>query len=489
MSLGRKNIKELLELLENHQISPLDIAVDLLAAIEAGNRAVNAFIHVDAAGRVAAAKKITDDNSFNHRPLGGIPLAIKDNICVKGSATTCASRILRDYRSPFNATVIRKLQEAGALILGKTNLDEFGMGSSTEHSIFGPRRNPWSLDRTPGGSSGGSAAAVAAGLAPAALGSDTGGSIRQPAAFCGLVGLKPSYGAVSRYGLVAFASSLDQIGPLTRTVEDGALLFNAICGPDPRDATTITRSLAVGRESLPAGFKGLTVGIPQEFMPGHLDEEVQQNFYDVVSRLESENVRVARVALPHVNYALACYYIIANAEAGANLARYDGLRYGYRTASDGTVAATISRSRGEGFGEEVQRRILTGTFVLSEGYIDAYYLKAQQIRMLIRQDFDDAFSTCDLILMPTSPTPAFKLGERLSEPLDMYRSDRLTVPASLAGLPAVSVPSGLSRERLPFGIQVIGDRFEETQVFRGAFGLERLMDFKLSPEFFPGVET
>lgn len=490
MSLGRKNIKELLKLLEQRQISPLDIARDLLAGIAAGNSAINAFTGVEAAKLMVAAKKITEDNSFSSRPLGGIPLAIKDNICVKGSATTCASRMLQDYESPFDATVIRKLREAGALVLGKTNLDEFGMGSSTEKSIFGPSRNPWSLARTPGGSSGGSAAAVAAGLAPGALGSDTGGSIRQPAAFCGLVGMKPSYGTVSRYGLVAFASSLDQIGPLTRTVEDSALLFNVICGPDSNDAKTVAHSAAVDCTSLSAGFSGLKVGIPPEFESGQLDDAVENNFYQVIDRLASEHVQVVRVALPHLNYALPCYYIIANAEASANLARYDGLRYGHRAALENNVQELVNRSRGEGFGEEVQRRILTGTFVLSEGYIDAYYRKALQIRSLIRQDFKAAFSACDLILLPTSPTPAFKLGERLSRPLDMYRSDILTVPASLAGLPAISVPSGITPERLPLGIQVIGGRFEEAKMFQAAYGLEQLVDFKVRPpELVPGAES
>jgi aspartyl-tRNA(Asn)/glutamyl-tRNA(Gln) amidotransferase subunit A len=485
MSLTRMNISELRGLLETRRISPLDVAREFLAAIEAGNRTINAFIHVDADGLLAAARAMTDDNRISGRPLGGIPLAVKDNICVEGSATTCASRMLEHYRSPYTATVVRKLHAAGALVLGKTNLDEFAMGSSTENSYFGPSRNPWSLERTPGGSSGGSAAAVAAGLAPAALGSDTGGSIRQPAAFCGLVGLRPSYGAVSRYGLVAFASSLDQVGPLTRTVEDARRLFGVIRGPDPRDATTSLRRIPIDLEG-PGELVGLRLGIPRDFPPGSLADDVGRNFDELGRRLDSAKVRLVEVALPHLEYALACYYIIASAEASANLARYDGLRYGHNAIRTGSVLDTMSRNRGEGFGEEVQRRILAGTFVLSEGYIDAYYRQAQQVRELIRRDFERAFGDCDLILMPTSPTPAFELGERTDDPLAMYESDGLTVPASLAGLPAVTVPNGLSGEGLPLGVQVIGNRFEEALVFRGALGLERLVDFRARPPvFFP----
>ncbi len=481
MSLHERSLKELLELLKKKATSPLEIVTDLLAAIESKNNTLNAYLEVCGDDLMAAARKMTAEGRFAEKPLGGVPIAVKDNICVKGMKTTCGSRFLGNYRSPYQATAVERLLAAGALISGKTNLDEFAMGSSTENSAFGPAKNPWNTTFTPGGSSGGSAAAVAADIAPAALGSDTGGSIRQPASFCGVVGMKPTYGTVSRYGLVAFASSLDQIGPITKSIEDNALLLSVISGFDPFDATCLQATLPDFRDTLKKGLKGLTIGIPRDFIEDGMDTEVKKNFETVEAKLQSQKVRLVNVSLPHAKYAVACYYIIANAEASSNLARYDGVKYGYRAQEFGELHEMITRTRSEGFGEEVQRRMLLGTYVLSEGYYDAYYLKAQKVRSLIVNDFKAAFERCDLLMAPTSPTPAFKLGEKISDPLLMYFSDVFTIPANLAGLPAVSVPSGLSESRLPLGVQLIGSALGDHTALRGAYGLERMIDFRDKP--------
>ena len=410
--------------------------------------------------------------------LAGLPLALKDNLCTTGGHTTCSSRILSAYRAPYAATVVSRLLEAGANILGKTNMDEFAMGSSTENSAGGPTRNPWDRERVPGGSSGGSAAAVAARMAPVALGSDTGGSIRQPAAFCGVVGLKPTYGRVSRYGLVAYGSSLDQIGPIARDVTDCALVLEAIAGHDPRDSTSIPSEVPDYRARLEQAPEGLRIGVPREFLSDALDPEVRAAIDRAQDTFRDAGVEVIEVGLPHSridmdsrgelsSYAVACYYIIATAEASSNLSRYDGVHYGHRTSEAvEDIIDLYSRSRSEGFGEEVQRRIMLGTFVLSSGYYDAYYLKALKVRRLIRGDFDAAFEDCDVILAPVTPTPAFRIGENTADPLTMYLQDIYTLSLNLAGLPGLSLPCGLSGQGLPIGMQLLGPVLSEELLLR-----------------------
>lgn len=396
--------------------------------------------------------------------LAGIPLAIKDNLCLSGLPLTCGSRMLENFRVPYDATVVEKLQGEEAIILGKTNMDEFAFGSSTETSFFGPTRNPHDAERVPGGSSGGSAAAVAAGLAVAALGSDTGGSIRQPAAFCGVVGLKPTYGRVSRYGLVAFASSLDQVGPFSRDVTDSALLLEALAGFDPRDATSLEVPVPDYRAAVEKPPAKLRLGLPREYFSDGLDPAVAAAVDGAVSRLRArDGVTVHEVSLPHTGYAIATYYVIASAEASANLARFDGVRYGYRDPRAGDMRRMYERSRADAFGAEVKRRIIMGNFVLSSGYYDAYYLKAQKVRTLIRRDFEKAFAEVDLLLTPTAPAPAFRLGEKISDPLTMYLSDVFTAPVNLAGLPALSVPAAGGR-RPPVGLQLIAPPLGEERL-------------------------
>jgi aspartyl-tRNA(Asn)/glutamyl-tRNA(Gln) amidotransferase subunit A len=477
MNLRRRSLTELQTLLHKREISPLDIAEDIVSSIEVINHELNAYLEIYSNDVIREAKRLTDEASFGELPLCGIPIAVKNNICIARKKITCGSRMLANYRSPYHATAVERLIESGALLLGATNMDEFGMGSSTENSAFGPTRHPLQADRVPGGSSGGSAAAVAADIAPAALGSDTGGSIRQPAAFCGVVGMKPTYGRISRYGLVAFASSFDQIGPITKTVEDCALLMEAMCGHDAKDATSAQNSPLDRLIALTDGCKNLTIGIPSDFIDRCEDSDVRHNFDEVLATLRAQKIRCEDVSLPHAGYAVACYYIIANAEASANLARYDGVRYGYRAKQFDNLYEMYARTRGEGFGEEVKRRILLGTFVLSEGYYAAYYSQAQKVRALIMKDFDNAFEKCNLMLTPTTPSPAFLLGEKLSDPLSMYLSDVFTVPVNLAGLPAISIPSGTSRGGLPLGIQLIGKRQQDESVLRGAFELERALGY------------
>ncbi len=418
------------------------------------------------------------------QPLLGIPLAIKDVICVEGLPTTCGSRILENYLSPYSATAVEKLQAAGAILLGKTNTDEFAMGSSTENSAFFATHNPWDLARVPGGSSGGSAAAVAAGLALGALGSDTGGSVRQPAAFCGVVGLKPSYGRVSRRGLVAFASSLDQIGTLTRTVSDAALLLAAIAGPDPLDSTTVDSPVPDYAAALDGSLAGLRVGVPGEYFVEGIQPEVAAAVRQAVEVLAGLGAEVLEVSLPHTDYSLPAYYLIAPAEASANLARYDGLRYGSRPSGGAEIDDLwehYCQTRGQGFGPEVKRRIMLGTYALSAGYYDAYYLKASQVRTLIRRDFDQALSQCDVLVAPTTPATAFRLGEMVDDPLQMYLQDVFTLALSLAGLPGLSLPCGLDGAGLPIGLQLMGRAFDEATVLRVAHAYEQAAGWHLVP--------
>ena len=433
---------------------------------------LHAFQHVMADAASARARAVDADPSAKQAPLAGVPVAIKDNILTRGVPTTACSKILEGYIPPYDATVIERLTRAGAVIVGKTNCDEFAMGSSTENSAFGPARNPWATDRTPGGSSGGSAAAVASGMVPIALGSDTGGSIRQPAALCGVLGLKPTYGRVSRYGLIAFASSFDQIGPFTRTARDAADVLAVIAGHDPLDSTTVETPVADYAAALTGDVRGLRVGVPGHLLTHGVDPDITRAFERALDELRAAGAQLTDIALPHADLAIAVYYLIGNAEASSNLARYDGVRYG-RRAPAATVTEMYARTRDRGFGAEVKRRIMIGTYVLSAGYYDAYYLKAQQVRTLIRRDYDEAFTRVDVVAVPTSPTAAFRLGERASDPIQMYLSDVFTVSANLAGLPAISIPCGLTDARLPAGLQLTARPFDESTLLRAADALER----------------
>lgn len=410
-------------------------------------------------------------------PLTGIPLAVKDLICTQGVRTTCGSHILENFFPPYDATVMEKLKAAGAVLIGKANMDEFAMGSSTENSSFGPTHNPWDLERIPGGSSGGSAAAVAADECIMALGSDTGGSIRQPASCCGIVGLKPTYGRVSRFGLVAFASSLDQIGPLGKDVRDTALLLNAISGYEPRDSTSAEISVPDYTRALNGDIRSLTLGIPQEFFGEGLDPEVASAVQKAIHTLEDLGTRTIEVSLPHSHYAVAVYYIIAPAEASSNLARYEGVKYGFRAKDAPELLEMYKKTRSLGFGPEVKRRIMLGTYALSAGYYDAYYRKASQVRTLIWQDFQKAFAQCDALLTPTAPTPAFRIGEKADDPLQMYLSDIFTIPCNLAGLPGLSLPCGFSKQGLPIGLQILANHFQEETMLRVAYAYEQNTNF------------
>ena len=411
--------------------------------------------------------------------LTGIPLALKDILCTQSVRTTCASKILNNFHPPYDATVVKKLRESGAVFLGKANMDEFAMGSSTENSGFNITRNPWDLNRIPGGSSGGSAAAVAADECIAALGSDTGGSIRQPAACCGVVGFKPTYGRVSRFGLVAFASSLDQIGPITKDVTDCTILMNSISGHDTNDSTSVNVAVPDYRKALVNDVKGMKLGIPNEYFVEGMDPDVEKTVWEAIKLLEKWGASIKEVSLPHTEYAVATYYIICTAEASSNLARYDGVKYGHRAEGyDGLIDMYV-KTRSEGCGTEVKRRIMLGTYVLSAGYYDAYYGKAQQVRTLIREDFDRAFEEYDALLTATSPTPAFMIGEKVKDPLQMYLSDILTIPVNLAGLPGISIPCGFSRGGLPIGLQIIGKHFDEEKILRVAYTFEQRTDCHL----------
>jgi aspartyl-tRNA(Asn)/glutamyl-tRNA(Gln) amidotransferase subunit A len=409
--------------------------------------------------------------------LAGIPVTIKDNICVKGEDTTCGSRILKGFKPPYDATVIRKLKEAGAVLMGKANMDEFAFGSSCETSCYGATRNPWDLERIPGGSSGGSAAAVASDETIMALGSDTGGSIRQPAALCGVVGLKPTYGRVSRYGLIAFASSLDQIGPITKDVTDSALLLSVIAGYDEMDSTSVDIPVPDYTKSLVKNVKGLRIGVPKEYFVEGLDKEVEASVKKAIALYKDLGASIVDISLPHTEYAVSTYYIIGPAEASSNLARFDGVQYGFRAEGAKDLIDMYTKTRSQGFGDEAKRRILLGTYCLSSGYYDAYYLKAQKVRTKIKEDFENAFKVCDCIVTPTSPTAAFKIGEKADDPLGMYLSDIYTIPANLAGLPGISIPCGFTSGGLPVGLQLIAKPFDEEMIFRTAFTFEQSTDF------------
>jgi len=473
--LLRYSIDDLREAYRTRFVSVREVVRSYLDRIAERDGSVRAFLRVFGDEALAEADRL-DSSGFDGRPLFGAPIAIKDNMCTRGIPTTCASRILEGYRPPYDATAVERLRAAGAVIIGKTNLDEFAMGSSTENSAFQITRNPWDEGRVPGGSSGGSAAAVAAGMALASLGSDTGGSIRQPASLCGVVGLKGTYGRVSRYGLVAFASSLDQIGPMARSVRDCAAVMEAIAGHDPLDATTLPEPSPDLRAEIDCGLEGLRIAVPAELDSWEMDEPVRETTAATIRDLEKAGVPVERVAVPGMETSIASYYILANAEASSNLARYDGVRYGLRCSSDSLIEM-YEGTRGRGFGDEVKRRILLGTYVLSSGYYDAYYAKAEQAKALICAQFARLFSTCDLLLLPTSPTCAFKLGERLADPLAMYLSDIFTTPANIAGLPAISVPAALSPEGLPIGMQLVAGAGKERTLMRGARALETMYRF------------
>jgi aspartyl-tRNA(Asn)/glutamyl-tRNA(Gln) amidotransferase subunit A len=448
-----------------------------LAAIDACDPALHAFNTVT--GERARARAASIDrhrDRWRGRPLAGVPVALKDNLCTRGVRTTASSRILESFVPPYDATVVDRLEAAGAVIVGKTNCDEFAMGSSTENSAFGPARNPWAPDRSPGGSSGGSAVAVAAGMVPLALGSDTGGSIRQPASLCGIVGLKPTYGRVSRYGLLAFASSLDQVGPLTRTVADAAMALSVIAGADPADATSAPEEVPEYAESLTGDVRGARIGVPAKLLDAGVDPEVSGALKAALDTLVARGASLVDIDLRHASAAIPVYYLVATAEASSNLARYDGVRYGFRASPEGggdDLRAMYARTRARGFGAEVKRRIMLGTYVLSAGYYDAYYLKAQQVRTLIRRDYEEAFARVDVVAMPTSPTPAFRIGERVSDPLQMYLGDVFTVSANLAGLPAISVPCGFTAAGLPIGMQLTGRPFDEGTILRISDAYER----------------
>ncbi len=476
MSLVKWTLHELQEGLTRGDVSALEIARAYFLRVSVVEPKVKAYITLNEQDVVLAEARALDEMMKSWRkttPMMAMPIAVKDNICTKGMLTTGGSRILEGFVPPYNATVVDALREQRCFLMGKTNLDEFAMGSSTEHSAFGPSRNPWNLDCVPGGSSGGSAAAVAADECVAALGSDTGGSIRQPAACCGVVGLKPTYGRVSRYGLLAFASSLDQIGPITKDVRDAALMMNVLAGHDPRDTTSANAPVPdFTRVLKKKDVKKLKIGVPSEFFADGLDPEVHAAVREAVSVLEDLGGTRQEPSLPHTGVAVATYYLVATAEASSNLARYDGIKYGFRARECDDLMAMYRATRQEGFGAEVKRRVMLGTYALSSGYYDAYYAKAQAVRTLIRRDFDQAFQDVDVLVTPTMPTTVFRLGEKTGDPLQMYLSDLYTVSASLAGVPAISLPCGFSRQGLPIGLQIVGRPFEEDVILRVARAYE-----------------
>ena len=470
MNLYEYTASQLLELIKQKKTTPGEILDSIRQRIKSTNKKINGYILI---------------NSSPVRPtstggkLSGIPIAVKDNICVEGEKTTCGSKILQGFIPPYDATIIKKLRQAGAILLGKTNMDEFAFGSSCETSAYGPTFNPWNLKHVPGGSSGGSAAVVSAGQAAMALGSDTGGSIRQPAAFCGVVGLKPTYGRVSRYGLIAFASSLDQIGPITKDVRDAALLLNVIAGHDEKDSTSADIEVPDYSKSLVKDVKGLRIGIPRECFKKGVDREVEQNFRQAIKLFEGLGAKSEEISLPYLDYAISCYYIVGPAEASSNLARFDGVQYGLRAEAPDDLNQMYEQTREIGFGSEAKRRIILGTYVLSSGYYDAYYLKALKVRTLIKEDFERVFKKYDCIITPTSPTAAFKIGEKIDDPLSMYLSDVFTASINLAGIPAISIPCGFTEKNLPLGLQIIAKAFSEQTLFRAAYTFEQSTDYHL----------
>ena len=478
-----QTVKGIVEAVRNKKLSAVEAVRRSLAAIAECNDTLGAFISVNEKHALAQARKVDarlagGDNTL---PLAGVPVAIKDNICTSFAETTCASRILRGFQPPYDAHVIERLESAGAILVGKTNLDEFAMGSSTESSALGATRNPWNHDRVPGGSSGGSAVAIAADMVPAALGSDTGGSVRQPASFCGVVGLKPTYGRVSRYGLVAFGSSLDQIGVLTHTAEDAALVLSVIAGHDERDSTCLSLPVPDYPGLLGDPLAGITIGIAAEYFGDGLDTEIRDAVEQALDVLRGHGAKTVEVTLPHMKYGIACYYLIATAEASSNLARYDGVHYGHRAAKPADIIDLYSASREEGFGTEVKRRVMLGTYALSTGYYDAYYLRAMKVRTLLRQDFEKAFETVDLLCSPVSPTTAFGIGEKTSDPLAMYLADVYTTSANLAGIPALSVPCGFDASNLPIGLQLMAPACMEERLLAVAHQYQLLSDHHLTP--------
>lgn len=478
MSLFNHTLTELHDLLHKKEVSIPDLVNESYKRIGEVEDKVKAFITLDEenARKQAEALQAKVGTDEAKGLLFGMPIGIKDNIVTKGLRTTSGSQILNNFDPIYDATVMNKLHEAQAITIGKLNMDEFAMGSSTENSSYQKTANPWDLNRVPGGSSGGSAAAVAAGEVPFSLGSDTGGSIRQPAAFCGVVGLKPTYGRVSRFGLIAFASSLDQIGPITRNVEDNARLLEAISGLDPMDATSANVPVDTYSDALTGDIKGLKIAVPKEYLGEGVAEDVRQSVLDALKVLEGLGATWEEVSLPHSKYGLATYYLLSSSEASSNLARFDGIRYGYRAEDAENLIDLYKKTRAEGFGDEVKRRIMLGTFALSSGYYDAYYKKAQQVRTLIKKDFEDVFENYDVIIGPTTPTPAFKIGENINDPLTMYANDILTIPVNLAGVPGISVPCGFSGG-MPLGLQIIGKHFDEKTVYRTAYAYEQATNF------------
>lgn len=480
MEITNLTVHELKEKLAKKEITIPQIVESYVDRIGEKEEQVKSFITIleeqakKQAGQIQSKKEAGEEVGS----LAGIPIGIKDNICTKGIKTTCASKMLENFVSPYDATVIEKVKQEEMIPLGKLNMDEFAMGGSTEYSAFYKTRNPWDLSRVPGGSSGGSAAAVAANMVPWALGSDTGGSIRQPAAFCGVVGLKPTYGLVSRYGLVAFASSLDQIGPITKDVEDAALLLNVITGHDVKDTTSENKEKIDYTASLKQDVKGMKIGIPKEYYGEGIDSQVNEKLKEAIAIYKKLGAQVEEFSLDIVDYSLATYYIIACAEASSNLGRFDGIRYGYRAPEFSNLKELYRYSRSEGFGEEVKRRIILGTYVLSSGYYDAYYKKAQQVRTLVRKDFEEAFKKYDFLLTPTAPNVAFKIGSKTKDPLEMYLADICTVPVNIAGLPGISIPCGVNQEGMPIGMQLIGPRFGEQTILQAAYTFEQEIQFR-----------
>ncbi len=470
MNLYEYTASQLLELIKNKKTTPGEILGSIRQRIKSTNKKINGYVLIN-------SEPVLPDST--NGKLSGVPIAVKDNMCVEGEETTCGSKILRGFIPPYDATVIKKLRQAGAILLGKTNMDEFAFGSSCETSAYGPTFNPWNLKHVPGGSSGGSAAVVSAGQATMALGSDTGGSIRQPAAFCGVVGLKPTYGRVSRYGLIAFASSLDQIGPITKDVRDAALLLNVIAGHDEKDSTSANMEVPDYTKSLVKDIKGLRIGIPRECFKKGVDREVEQNFRQAIKLFEKLGAKSEEISLPYLDYAISCYYIVGPAEASSNLARFDGVQYGLRADSPDDLNQMYEQTREIGFGSEAKRRIILGTYVLSSGYYDAYYLKALKVRTLIKEDFERILKKYDCIITPTSPTAAFKIGEKINDPLSMYLSDVFTASINLAGIPAISIPCGFTKKKLPLGLQIIAKAFSEQTLFRTAYTFEQSTDHHL----------
>ncbi|MGO9606042.1 MAG: Asp-tRNA(Asn)/Glu-tRNA(Gln) amidotransferase subunit GatA [Candidatus Binataceae bacterium] len=477
--LNRLTISEAAERLRRREISAVDLTRACFERIAAVDGNLNAFITVTEKQALEQAAEADRRIAAGNSPaLCGIPLAIKDIYCTRGVRTTCASKILENFVPPFDATTIAKLRAEGAVFVGKTNLDEFAMGSSTENSAFGPTKNPHDLTRVAGGSSGGSAAAVAADECLASLGTDTGGSIREPASFCGVVGIKPTYSRVSRYGVIAYASSLDQVGPFTKSVRDAAIMLRTLAGADPRDSTCSARPVPDYERSLTGDVKGLRIGVPKEYFVEGMQPDVEQAVRAALRQYESMGAKTVEISLPHTSYAVACYYVVATAEASSNLTRYDGIRYGLRASAEDNIELN-ERTREEGFGAEVKRRIMLGTFALSAGYYDAYYLKAMKVRTLIRRDFEQAFGKCDLIVTPVAPTTAFRLGEKMDDPLTMYLSDIFTISVNLAGLPGLVLPCGYDANNLPIGLQIIGPQFSEESMLRAGDALERSGAVKL----------